>query len=65
MSKKYVGQTRTNRNGYEYVVKTFNQFTNRYTVYFPETYITKDVTEGVVRDNTVPRNRYSNPRQHH
>lgn len=53
MSKKYVGQTRTNRNGYEYVVKTFNQFTNRYTVYFPETYITKDVSEGVVRDNTV------------
>ena len=49
----HVGQTRINRHGFKYIVTAYNQSTNRFTVYFPETDATKEACPSRVTSNTV------------
>ena len=49
---KYLNQTRTNHNGHQYTVTSYDPLTKRYTVHFPQTNVTKEVCcEGVRKNN--------------
>ena len=49
----FINQTRTNHHGFTYTVTAYNPLTKRYTVHFPHSNVTKDVTVQSVRGNTV------------
>lgn len=50
---QYINETRINHKGHQYTVTAYNPSTKRYTVYFPETNVTKQVTEQAIHKNIV------------
>lgn len=50
---KFLNETRTNHNGYEYTVIGYNRETKRYTVHFTHNGVTKSVSMKTIQANVV------------
>nr|DAU70805.1 MAG TPA: hypothetical protein [Caudoviricetes sp.] len=49
----FINQTRVNHHGFTYTVTSYNPLTKRYTVHFPHSNVTKEVTRQSISGNIV------------